>query len=65
MYYQNMYFKGEARIFVEGIVILEHHLTQRTNCHILNSLMRYVKGFPKLQRLPVKKIKQQIYYFAN
>ena len=27
--------------------------------------MLYVKGFPRSLRLPVKKIKQQIYYFAN
>ena len=65
MYYQNMYFKGGARMFIENIVILEHHLTQRTNCYILNGLMLYVKGFPRLLRLPAKNIKQQIYYFAN
>jgi len=60
-----MYFKGGPRLFVEGIVILDNHLTQRKNCHILNGLMLYVKGFPKSLRLPVKKIKQQIYYFAS
>jgi len=57
VYYQNMYFKGGAKLFVEDIVILDHHLKQSKNCHILNSLILYVKGFPRSLRLPVKKIK--------